>query len=726
MGGPVDVWKPGELETITPATNRFPTPEQIAYYYDNPCAFAEDLILKYRKDKYHVHLAIEQMEMLNAVASNPRTSIRSGHGTGKTAGLSFLTMWFLTTRPNSLVVVTAPKADQIRDTMWTEINRWLIYSPVKSWFQWTAEKIASRYFPQDWYAVARTAKEPQNLAGFHADHLMFIVDEAAGVADEIFEVIEGALTSDDNRLVMTSQGIKANGYFFDSHNSDAKDWKTLHFDSEKSRLANPAYAARIARKYGQDSDVYRVRVNGEFPKGNADAFIQLSEVLLAVSRDIPIVQKAPFELGVDVSRGGDDLTVIAPRQGNRAFPERIYPGSIKDLVVVASLVIEAVKDYRQITGYKGPVRVKIDDTGVGGGVTDILKHDTENLLIIVPINFAAGVTDEKADEFYDNLISQLWGEFKQQLPHIQLPEDELLQEELATRRTVPGRGGRIRIEPKERFKRDYKASPDRADAIIMAFARGAEKKRIIPGFSHNNPKVCRDYKINWKLLDRNRAKVYASIYQEADLTTSIVCTLWDGIEGKLWVFEELVAASPRPEIIVPRLQDKLDKLTSPKTRDGFTMDPSTFLWVANNTMFGLSEKARSTESMKDGTANLFMSSEFSLPLMPNIFNDEAGSIASTGRLFAGQHICIHTRCESIIQDIEEWTVENEKVEKGSGLALALCGLANMLFKTHKVDHQKYKLKPYSQAKMHIKEELEKADRDNSLEEYDERMRKGGF
>ena len=74
-------------------------------------------------------------------------------------------------------------------------------------------KIQNRIFPERWFATARTASKPENMAGFHEEHLLFVIDEASGVADQIYETIEGALTTKDAKLLLCGNPTKNFGVF---------------------------------------------------------------------------------------------------------------------------------------------------------------------------------------------------------------------------------------------------------------------------------------------------------------------------------------------------------------------------------------------------------------------------------------------------------------------------------------------------------------------------------
>lgn len=679
-------------------------------YRNDPVAFVYDWLIRFHPTIRN--LVPDQVDLLNAIRDHRMVSIRSGTGTAKTTTFGFAGLWFLVTRPFSLVPCTGPKADQLRDTLWAEIQRWLMYSPLRNLIRWESERISHGLAAkkETWCMVARTASEPQNLAGFHADSMLFIADEGSAIKDNVFEIIMASCTKDDNRLVTGGQPFTTRGFYFNTHHRDKDQWKTLHFDSEKSPLADQAHIARMKRTYGEESDIYQVRVKGNFPSGNPEAFIQYADVMLAVHREV--AGTGPFELGVDVARFGDDLTTICTRQANHCFP--IEKFSKLDNVQVAARVIQTVRDAREKTKYSGPVRVKVDDTGVGGGVTDILKRNREDKLIVIPVNFG----ESPKDGVHADMASALMAEFKKQLPYIELPNDEDLVEELSARRRLPG--PMIKIEPKDRFKADYGRSPDRGDCVILAFGKGAEKKRVWPGFHSWNLKQCWNFQIQWKSFLRRNAQIYITVYQEKDLTTSVLSCLWDGQEGKLYLLDEVVAATPRPELIVPRLFQSFEALFKDhEWKDGPKPDFKRFIWYGNVEMFGMADRASTMKSMRDGTARAFEMGDVGIFLQPNLMYDEAGAISMAGTMLGMNRIAVHTRCEETIAQFSEWRIENGRpVGENNGLCLSLCNIVSLLHQWGETKTFLKKLEPYSLEKEDARKLLEQHEKEGRLSDYE--------
>nr|WP_088325937.1 DEAD/DEAH box helicase family protein [Bacillus cereus] len=453
-------------------------------YVDDPVAFVED-ILEVEPDPW-------QKEVLNDIANHSHVSVRSGQGVGKTAMESWICIWFLCCRPYPKIICTAPTKQQLYDVLWAEIAKWLNSSQVKDLLKWTKTKIYMKGFEDRWFATAKTATRPENMQGFHEDYMLFIADEASGIADDIMEAILGTLSGSENKLFMCGNPTKTSGVFFDSHNKDRALYKSHKVSSEDSPRTSKKNIEMLKKKYGEGSDVYRVRVEGEFPRGEADAFISLETAEAARMREVYKVEiieneeeksavkeiipdTAIVEIGCDVARFGADQTIIATRRGWKVLPLQVHHQ--RDTMYVTGLLVKEAKQYFswcERTGKRIPIR--IDDTGVGGGVTDRLKEvvaENDYPIDVIPINFAS-----KGNAEYACIISVMYGHFKDNcLEFAELPDDEDLIAQLSVRKYQINSDGRIKIEPKKAMKDRGLKSPDRAEAVVMAFAPFYPKER---------------------------------------------------------------------------------------------------------------------------------------------------------------------------------------------------------------------------------------------------------
>jgi hypothetical protein len=409
----------------------------------------------------------EQQASLLVEAGRPgaHVAVKSGHGTGKSTALTWLLLWGLVCFGDDCKApCTAPTAHQLADVLWVEARKWQpkMLEPWKSYLRITADRISLDGLPG--YAVARTGRKenPEALQGFHARDLIFLIDEASGIDESVFEVARGSLSTPGARVVMTSNPTRATGFFHRAFHADRDRWKTLTFSCEDSPLVSRDYIGEMTEEYGRDSDIFRVRVLGEFPSGGDLQFIKTSDVEAALAREYPpaIYGHAPKVLGVDVAAYGGDKSVIVERQGLRARVLWQVQGA--DTTAVAGEVAKIMREGK----YQA---VFVDATGgYGFGVVSDLRA-----LGYSP--FAVQFSGEAIDKQYKNKRAEMWG----------LTRDWLAKEggwldmgQYASRMRDDLTGpeyqydlqGRLQLERKEDMKKRGLSSPDFADALALTFA----------------------------------------------------------------------------------------------------------------------------------------------------------------------------------------------------------------------------------------------------------------
>jgi len=458
-------------------------PNAIAYYIDRPVEFVEDII-RAKPDP-------RQKDMLQSVAENPLTSVRSGHGVGKSAVQSWLIIWFLCTRPFPKVPCTAPTKHQLYDILWAEVSKWLRNNPVLEHdIIWTQEKVSMRGYQEEWFAVARTASKPDALQGFHAEHVLYIIDEASGVEDKVFEPILGSLSTEGSRLFMAGNPTKLTGFFFDSHHKNRAQFKTLHIDGRDSSRVDTAFIKTIIDMFGEDSDVFRVRVAGDFPKSLPDSFIPMEWAERASGPVEVPEQPQRIDIGVDVARYGDDSSVVCPvfDKAQQGEPDSYHHNNTTEL---AGRVVQTIKKLAR-KFLEAEIHVKIDCDGLGVGVYDILYEQQEAIVeAITKEREAAGIEAPFVLELYEchfggeggtigydgddpieyeNSTGLMWGTVRLALfeKRLKLWEDDQQISQLSNRKYIVNSKGKIELERKEAMKKRGLHSPDMADALALA------------------------------------------------------------------------------------------------------------------------------------------------------------------------------------------------------------------------------------------------------------------
>lgn len=450
--------------------------EAILYYADHPVEFVEDIIGATPDE--------EQAKILRSVAQNQMTSVRSGHGVGKSTVEAWTVIWFMVTRPFPKIPCTAPTQHQLFDILWAEVSKWLRHNKaLADEIVWTKEKVYMKGYPEEWFAVARTASKPDALQGFHADDVLYIIDEASGVDDSIFEPVLGALSTPGAKLLMCGNPTQLSGFFYESHNKNRASYAAFHIDGRKSSRVSQDFVQTIIRMYGEDSDVFRVRVAGDFPLQEDDIFIPLPLVENSIMTEFsPRKKPDSIHIGCDVARFGDDRTVIGYKIDEKAefYKKRQGQDTMKtadDIVLLGEMLVQR---YRLSPDVDDPIPVKVDDGGVGGGVVDRLRQMKRNApeklwwLEIYPVIFGQRIKHKHYHDSTTYMMSvvkkllQPYDEDGHKKPvELILPDDDDLVAQLSGRKYGLTETSKIKVESKDAMKKRGRPSPDEADCVLL-------------------------------------------------------------------------------------------------------------------------------------------------------------------------------------------------------------------------------------------------------------------
>lgn len=401
-----------------------------------------------------------------------RAAVSSGRGIGKSALVSWLILWMLSTRIGSTVMVSANSEAQLRGVTWGELTKWAAMAINAHWWEISATKLVpaqwlTQIVERDlkkgtryWAAEGRLWSEenPDAYAGTHnMDGMMLIFDEASGIADAIWPVGAGFFTENilDRYWLAFSNPRKNSGYFFECFHAKRDFWKTMQIDARTVEGTDPRVYQQIIDEYGEDSPQARVEVYGEFPAQGEDQFIAPRLVEDAEKRPAWKDPSAPIVLGVDPARSGADSTVIVARQGRDLLAIRRYRGD--DTMTVVGHVIEAIEDFQ-------PALTVIDEGGLGYGILDRL---TEQRYKVRGVNFG---WKAKSSIMWGNKRAELWGTMREWLKNASIPKDRQLKADLIGPKVKPDSSGTVFLESKKDMKSRGLASPDAADALACTFA----------------------------------------------------------------------------------------------------------------------------------------------------------------------------------------------------------------------------------------------------------------
>lgn len=430
-----------------------------------------------------------QAEVLRALRAEPRVAVRSGHGVGKTWLAARAALWFLYSHPHSIVLTTAPTHRQVRSVLWAEIRRQHRTAKKKLSGTLTDTRLA---LDDDWFALGLSTDEPERFQGYHSKHLLLIMDEAPGVPVEIFEAARGVLTGEHSRVLLIGNPTTPSGPFYDAFRSP--EWRGLHIPCTACpnvvegrvihpRLVTADWVEAQAREWGRGSPAFKSRVMGEFPEESESRLVPLAWAEAATERGGRQAQfgkgvrpptatdkgSDPFpgdpstlRMGVDVARYGADRTAIVVADDAAVREVRAWSGL--STMETAGRVLEAARQW----GIPAE-RIAVDDTGVGGGVTDRLREQGWNVVAVQ----AAGAPESR---HFANRRSELFWRLREALnperdSPIALPERcASLVEELTAIGYAFNSQGRIIVEAKDTIRSRLGRSPDLGDALALTFA----------------------------------------------------------------------------------------------------------------------------------------------------------------------------------------------------------------------------------------------------------------
>lgn len=469
-----------------------------------------------------VHWWSMQVAIAESVRDHERTAVKAANGVGKTFNAAGIVLWFLLCFPRSRVVTTATTWPQVEKLLWHELGLQHRNArfPLGGQLNLTELKL-----PDGRYAIGLSTKptELESFQGHHAPNLLLVYDEASGIPAPIFEAGEGYMTAAGARMLLIGNPTKPSGEMYEAFNSASKrgdyerftiGWRdTPAFTGEEcpqevlDALPTPAKYVSRKRMWGEDSPLFQVRVLGRYARTSTNTVIQLGDLEDAQARRFePDLQvEADIVVACDVARFGDDETVIACRLGQHVEILETYigqrppgittdKGTVGDTVHTAGRIIEHASRYPRHV-----VRLVIDDAGVGGGVTDILRNAGWN---VTAYNAGAKAHDPLA---FPNRRSEMWFKLAALLPELDLPADDQLAADLLAPTYGYEHGSMRRVvEKKDKTKKRLGRSPDRADAVMLT---------IVPSGVPTSPQVV-EVERGVDLADSDAPGIYGDLYDD--------------------------------------------------------------------------------------------------------------------------------------------------------------------------------------------------------------------
>lgn len=400
-----------------------------------------------------------------------RISISACHGPGKTAWASWVIIHHMVTRYPQKTVATAPSSAQLNDALFAEVLKWMrkLPAPILALFNIKSDRVELKARPEQSFFAARTARpeKPEALQGVHSENVLLIADEASGVPEAIYESAMGSMSGENACTILLSNPTRSSGFFHDTHHKLKDMWYTEVVDHTMSTRVTDDFVEDVARRYGRDSDAFRIRCLGLFPRTDTNTIIPFEFVETARGLPFPEGPKPRPIWGLDVARYGDDYSALVARNHMSLDPEVMEIWSKRDLMHTVGVV---KRRYDDTPPERRPTVIMVDAVGLGAGVFDRLR---EHGLPVRDINVANKAMDP---DKYPNLRTELWFKAREwlQTGTRALPSGgplvEQLQQELVSVRYSYDSAGREKAETKDEMRARKVGSPNLADAFVLTFA----------------------------------------------------------------------------------------------------------------------------------------------------------------------------------------------------------------------------------------------------------------
>lgn len=413
-------------------------------------------------------------EMMDAISQYPNVCVRSGHGVSKSYTIARAGLWFLSCFSPSTVIMTAPTDRQVRNILWSEVEK--VWGSAKEIIggRKTLQRIE---LASDWFMLAFKSKDYDTsvMSGFHNRNIMIIMDEASGIQKDIWDGASGIKTGEIVKHIAAGQPHDPASEFAQCFKHP--NWHKIHISAlESPNITGECYIpgltdmnwidGRKAEGWTPETLIWRVRVLGEFPEMSVNSLISLSVLQEAVERK-RVAEEGKLVMGIDVAREGDDKSVflVMDITGREVHIEWVEKWD------TMAVVGKAVELYNRFNLQE----IGVDVIGLGAGVYDRLREVIGYEKVVPvnvalqnypPIHWAYGRRDTVLQ--FLNLRAELFWTLKKGMDIWGLLDVGNTVSDLSDLRFHYDSQGRIKIESKQEFKKRNHRSPDFADVRIIA------------------------------------------------------------------------------------------------------------------------------------------------------------------------------------------------------------------------------------------------------------------
>lgn len=447
-------------------------------YQRDPVAFAREVL-------GIADLWPKQVEILEALRDHPRVCVRSGHKVSKSHSLAIAALWFFSAFEDARVFATCVTARQVDEIFYRECKRMHARSKVPLSGS-PSQKASSGIRAADGREIVGfTARQVEGVAGISGRNLLYLVDEASGVEDGVFDAIEGNRAG-GARIVMVSNPTRCEGYFFDAFETKAKFWRAVAVSSEETPnvlegrevipgLATREWVEEKREEWGEESALYRVRVRGEFVRTEEGKICSLHALSMAEARNEEAPDGERLQVGVDPAGDGEDgdETAIVLRRGLRHVASYTFRGLSEPVILatVKGILSEHLRPRER------PIVVVDREGRIGATLFGLMRAEVEEVLQWDLVGIRSSERATREPMLYERVRDELWaGAAAYFRAGGGLLPDAKLCSDLHSAAWEGQVSGRVKATDKRQIKKKLGRSPDRGDAFCLAVwpVRGVE------------------------------------------------------------------------------------------------------------------------------------------------------------------------------------------------------------------------------------------------------------
>lgn len=439
-----------------------------------------------------------QREIAIAAATIRVTAVKGCHASGKTYAAAGTVLHHLRNHRAGKAITVAPTLRQVK-LMWQEIET----ARQRSRISFPECSTTGLRMTEERYGIGFSSSKGVNAQGFHGSDVLIITDESPGISGDVWDAIDGIRAGGRVRLLQLGNPTVPSGPFFDAFNRGrsvtncitisafdtpnlagltldtllALDEEQLEY-SVSQHLVQRRWVKEVYYKWGPSNPRFQSRVLGEFPTQSQWSVFSLTWIEAGAREAQPEEIQAALErrplwiqIGVDVAAGGDDETACCARIGGSGIVIKTAAYSASDARGDVTKFITGIRlKYPQAR-----IIVAVDKVGVGFHMATYLADQGLEVF-----GFAAGAAAMDAERYVNAKAEAYWA-LRENMERgtIRNVDDEDTRAQLSDILYRETPAGRIEIESKDQARKRGSRSPDRAEALVLAFCRCVPREQSV-------------------------------------------------------------------------------------------------------------------------------------------------------------------------------------------------------------------------------------------------------